>query len=463
MTYTDTIQTITYLSGVATFYCVRSVSTNGIPTYASLKPTWPLVERIDVIAGDYEIPELEFTIEDEDTGYWLAVLAGETVEIIIDWTAGGATSRLFHGSLIPGSVHLDEYDRYTMQRRGTFRCLSVLSSLRNIPTSDVITACAGDMISLTTWDGLSTAGKIMSLKRFLVRIMEQINGTLDDDDIVVSGLDQDIQYSVDNSTWYDWHELYFWCGTQNSGILSAGWFQAEEWPRLFPSALEALVGIVKSLLALPIMYYDVANSRYRVRIVTRGRSLAGSTALVMGTVVESKLSTNIARSIRSIEAKSGWSASGTMTTKAAYYSPADDTISYTEPALGVDLSFNLFWIGATEQDNLINALFRYTSGTTAVSCVYTKLWNYVSNDWTTSANYTFAYAAKYLGDRLARRRWGYDMTHMGIGPVGADPDTLYPMKNYDIADEVPYTRHFYASEIARNPAEDVVRVNWEQI
>jgi hypothetical protein len=77
--------------------------------------------------------------------------------------------------------------------------------------------------------------------------------------------------------------------------------------------------------------------------------------------------------------------------------------------------------------------------------------------------YTFADAAKCMGYRLGSRRWGYTQTHAGIGPSNTTQDGLYLMKNFDIADEVPYTRHFYASEISRNPAEHSVEVVWEEI
>jgi hypothetical protein len=466
MIYTDTIQTVEHLSGTLAYKVRRSASVADTPSFASLRIAGPLVERVDVVAGDLEIREAQFEFNEETQRYWLNVLAGETAEIVLEMTQGATTTVLFWGKYVLGSVTMEEYDHFTMQRKGTFRCVSVLSNLRDVDSQTVFDACynGGDMIALTTYNGLSTAARIMNVKRFLARIMEQLNGSLDEGDIVVDDLPQDVQYSVDGSTWYDWRELYFWCGSQNPAMLSYGWFQPEEWKSRFPSAFEMLVGVLRGVMAVPVYYYDYAASRHRIRVMTRGHSASGLTPLTMGRVIESTLYPDVSHGIRVVGVKSGWTGYLTNPYGQSYYHSDTGINSTVRPGVGLDLEQDMYWLGNTDAYTpLIELLLRYTSGTTAVTCGYIRFWDYDTNDWATGTQYGTGNGSLYLSKRFSKKRFGYLRTYEGIGPTTGTQDDLYLMVNHDIDDEVPFTRHFYAMEISREIEQDTVEVKWEQI
>lgn len=458
----ETVATIPCASGTMTIQVDRSVSAPTVPDYASVRPMSEFAEQVDVLPGDRRIQEISFEYFDSELGYWHTVLAATDTYILALWTEDGTTTRLFKGLVQNDTVEIEEYDRssYALAlgaygRRGKFQCIESIVALRDIATADIAAACAPDMISLT--DPLYF--KIMPVKRFLVRIMEQINGSVDDDDVNVSGVTFPIQFSADNVAWYEWYDLYFWCGTQDAGMLKAGWFADDEWPAAYPEAFSVLSGICRSLLMEPIIYYDSAASRYRMAPMARGWAgpTAISSTLTMGTVLESLPHPNINRNARGIVVRSAWSDASTNALGVCGYSKASDTYSYVAQPVNVDIDYTVFWMG-NDAYNAIENLMLYVSGTTAELCKYVRVYDHYLGAWTQmaygSGDLGLALITLYLNKMFNRNRVGVDKTYTGIG---------HPVYLHALSPITEAAGALYATEIYRDPPNNSVRVVWEQV
>ncbi len=489
--YTYTLQTVQYLSGSVLYEGI--CTTNGLtpPSYASLKPTSRISEIVDAVSGEYRIPDCEFSFEDETGHFWRDFLSSETAEIKMTITEPVGTSVLFWGVVQPLTDDFSEYDLYVTQRRGVFTCKGKVVDLKSVDLQTVFDASATDMINLTTWTlnnsptPVATVAKIMNIKRFLARIFQQVNTTLDDTDIDVSAL-QDVQYGDDNRTnWIDWANLYFWCGTQNPATLTAGWFQAEEWLSKYASCFDLIGAICKSLLCIPVWHYDGSASRYKVRIRTRGHSASGETAVVMGPVLDSHLNVTFNRKAKWYGAHSGWSGAAANPNSPTYCNAntlaellvlPPFTFPFTSeiPASGTDFDVECFFLGdeslPTHPElgdgySAIEQFFHYTSGTTAIAMQSMQYWDYVDKAWSIGqSGWNVQWGVtEYFARRFNWPRRRYTRTYSGIGPSGAKQDTLILLAGTDIVDEDSVTRHFYATEIYRDIEKNEIEVVWEEI
>jgi len=481
--YTYTLQTVTYGSGSVLFEGLCTTSGLTVPSFASLKIAGEISEMIDAVTGEYQIGDCEFEFEDESGHFWRDFLSADTAEIKLTITESAGVSVLFWGVVQPLSDNADEYDLYTVQRRGVFTCKSKIVDLKNVDIPAVFTACAADMVSLTEWtlakggSPAGSVGKIMNIKRFMARMFEQLNGTLDDDDIDVTGL-QDIRYSADNVTYYEWHQMYFLCGTQDTGTLNVHWFKDEEWKSMFSNCFDLFAGLCRSLLVVPVWYYDSTASRYRVRMLTRGHSASAETPLVMGTVLNSQMNPAYNRKLKFIQATSGWSGASANTLSPQILTCTFDTTTWpganpwstTPPTGGVDLDLVAFFLGdespTGDGSHPIERFYVYSSGTTAAACAHAATWDYVDNDWWPDyvfTSYALTAIAAYFRDRFNAQRRRYTRTYAGIGPTAAKQDTLRLLAAHDITGEDSVTRHFYATEIHRDVVGNSVTVVWEEI
>lgn len=492
--YTVTIQTVEHLSGTVVYKGHSTTDSLTPPSYSSLRCAGPIHEAIDILTGEMTLSNVSFEFMDETGHFWRDFLYADTAEISMEITIGATTEMLFWGKVLKESIDFDEYDHSTMQRRGTFDCVAKIVELKDVDPQTVFDACAVDMIALSTWLqrrgaaaplGVQTAtvARIMNVKRFFERIMEQLNGSYDDDDVVTTGYAQDCRWLY-NSNVYDWMDLYFWCGTQNASLLSHGWFQEEEWRSHYGNAFDMMAGVVKGLLALPVYYYDYENSRHRVRILTRGHSCSGTTALTMGKILSSSMNPDISRDLKVIHTYSGWSNAATLNEVGSNYLHCEADIVTTEaPSGGADVELEMHFLGnfndgtpgipygdATDTGDASHAtierLYLWLSGTEAFGMDDYAPWNYETQDWYFSGENTwFALpgAAKTLRSRFNPKRRSYTRKYEGLGPASGLIGDLHLMKNHDIVDEDSVTRHFYASEISRDIEADTVEVKWEEI
>ncbi len=492
------IQTVRHLSGTVVYKGHTDATGLTAPSYASLRCASQIREAVDVITGEVTLANVEFSFSDEDGHFWRDFLYGDNSEISLELIKDGTTEVLFRGKVTKESVNFEEYDLYLTQRKGSFTCVASIVNLKDVSVQTVITACASDMISLSTWYqgnseipwlnyAANTHAKIMNLKRFFERIMEQANGSYDEDDVEVAGFAQDCRWHYDYTT-YEWHELYFWCGTWQPLDTTAGWFQAEEWPARFANAFDMFGGLVKSLLAIPVYYYDYTAARHRVRILGRGHGTAGTTPLTMGRIITSSMNPDISRHMKTVAAHSGWSGEATLNRNGYRWLLCEpDTFATEEPVGGVDIDLAMYFLGnLLDQTSdtgdaydiggpaTIERLYHWPGGTTAYGMQGYHVWDYLTSEYRSRlADASYAYpsagpyalmgAAMYFRNRFNPKRRSYTRTYEGIGPATGPAGALHLLKNHDITDEDSVTRHFYASEIARDIEKDTVEVKWEEI
>lgn len=491
---TLTLQTVEHLSGTVVYKAHSTTAGLTPPTFASLRIASPIREAADVVTGEMILANVSFEFMDETGHFWRDFLSADKSEISLEVTVGATTEMLFWGEVIKESVDFGEHDLYVMQRRGSFDCVWKVVSLKDVAPQTVFDAsfAAGDMIALTGWnqgntsvpwvDGVvSTVARIMNVKRLLQRIMEQVNGNFDTGDVVTDDFAQDCRWYYDSVT-YDWMDLYFWCGTQNSALLSHGWFQEEEWKARFASCYDMLGGVVKSLLAFPVFYYDYTYSRHRVRILSRGHSTSSTTPLTMGRVLSSNMNPDISRHLKVVGAHSGWSNAATGNRFGRRYLNCEsDELTDEEPLVGADIDLEAYFLGnfgdsisdtgdgadtGTADRATLERLYAYTSGTTAYAMHLFYAWDYEAADWNGwggVADYALPSIARSIRSRFNAKRRSYTRKYEGLGPVGGAIGDLHLLKNHDIVDEDSVTRHFYATEISRDIEQDTVEVKWEQI
>lgn len=487
---TIVLQTVQHLSGTVVYKGHTTATGLTAPAWASLRLASPIRESVDVITGEVRLQTASFSFTDERGSFWRDFLGAETSEISLEITRGAVTETLFWGRVTRESVDFSEYDLYLTQRSGTFECVASLVALKDVTVQDVIDDCAADMISLTQWYqgnseipwlnyAANTHTKIMNLKRLFERIMQQVNGSYDENDVNVTGYEQDCRWHYDYTT-YEWHELYFWCGTWQPLDTSAGWFQAEEWPARFASAYDMFGALVRSLLAVPVYYYDYAASRHRVRILGRGHSTSGTTPLTMGRVIRSQMNPNISRRLQIVAAHSGWSGAATQNRFGQRYlqCEAGELVS-EEPLAGSDIDLEMYFLGNlldqtsntgdaydTGGPATIERLYHWPGGTVAYGMQGYYAWDYLAGDWgswDSITSYALPTAAMAIRNRFNPKRRSHTRTYEGIGPTTGNIGDLHLLKNHDIVDEDSVTRHFYATEIARDIESDTVEVKWEEI
>ena len=477
---------------------ISSVGGLTVPTFPCLLLKNGVQHRVDIQPGAVDNPQAEFGfIEDysvHSAGFWYTVLNGGALDVVLTIDEGAGSKQYFYGTVNPMLSTVDEVDLTTgkiTRKSDSFKADSGLAKLKGYPLSTWAPGLpsSGDIYNSEAvpatgvWGGYY--GIMQTPHAIVCSFLKALNGSFQITDCSVpndGSYDGDIQYTLtlnDPTGIYDWFTSYILVDINGtSSTVPANY----TWQRQYATLYDALMALCRSWGFFPYYYFD--GSRHRIQMMTRGRSGLGSATLP--TALESKF---YPMALGIIQNQSLTMPAGMRGTAPNQYGGGYMTGStwnqLTAPeAFNADLDtqmLNGLYLGPipanpagdTYTDHYEEMLWQLHDkdlGTGYYQADFfqrARYWNYASgaySSWKLSALQAMGeYLFYRLGNYTVKR--GYDRTYPGIAAtvagVTSQANMILGMQT-DISDGVS-TRHFWASDITKDPMTSTTKVHLVEI
>ena len=482
---------------------ISSVGGLTAPTFPCLLLKGGVEHRVDVLAGAVDNPQAEFGfIEDysvHSAGFWYTIMNGTALDIWCTIDEGAGAKPFFYGTVNPQLCTIDEVDLTSgaiTRQSDSFKADSGLAKLKSYPVSIWAPGLpsTGDRYideavpATGPWGG--TYGVMQTPHCIVCSFMKALNGSFDWSDCIepLDGTGQygDIQYTLtlaDPTNIYNFATTYILVDVYGGPATKP---VSVTWAEQFSNLYDVLMALCRSWGYFPYYYFD--GSRHRVQMMTRGRSVAAATLptplappigqskfypMAVGIVQNQTLTmpTGI-RGTAPNQYGSGFMTRQTwnqLPTPSAFASDLD-TLMLNGLYLG-PIPANP--AGDTYTDHYEEMLWQLHDkdlGTGYYQADFfqrVQYWDYATGAYSSLEESALQAMGEYLFYRLGNyvQKRGYDRTYPGIAAtvsgVTSQKNVTIAMQ-HDINDGVS-TRHFWASDVTKDPMQSLTKIHWVEI
>lgn len=500
--YTYTLQEELVASGTIKIELVTD--TNAFAAHIPVEPTLgmsdELREAADLIPGSIELPEIRFEFVDDYSyypeGFWYKFLTGTAGSPAVPYKAriritftDSVTAHFFYGTIVRETIDLEEPVINTMLdlyvRKGEFRCVSLLSLLQETTTYALIAEMQNDTHSWGTIEILNAdvgypasnqAPTIIMLKNLLALMLavSGINDDYDADDVeIMDNADTELLYYGTNPLTAAHYggsdstgklsEIAYWLGYYSypatSHFVWDNNLGAGGWTQIWPDLLSFLAAICRTHCVAPRLIWNTVTSRCTLQILSRGRP-DSEDLLVLPDPIKSRF-------LQESDTKaSGFSAYlwgfGSGTWRYLDQSGYGQAPGWAK----MDMTADLVVSGSPEAGLDYEKFHLVYGGRIYIGVDIYKWWDYLSGAYGTSTHVIMSSAvAGYYYNLLAGSRRVYERDYDTlVGVLGAISSqyVVQLFEKTEIDDGVD-TREFYASEIRKDPAKDLLSVRWIEV
>ena len=480
--YEYTLQTSSLPCGSVILKLYSELNGLTIPDFASLSPEDDIVERIDVVPGEYELQEMNFSfVEDYTTyseGFWYKVLTSYA-EIQIGIDEGTGTGSAFWGRVQDWDGELTEHSLVSgaLYRTGKFSTVSMMIMLKEATAADVVTEAKTHYTAFTgSTEARDVTGtyeeRFVKFEALMASILKvafgQTYGTT-----YVSILPDpysDLQfYDGTGTTFYDLQDIYFWMGYSPGSLTYEGYFDSTDttfgWAYQFGSAWDLLVALSRNLLFVPRITGATwgAGAYLKMECLTRGRSYGYST---FEAPFESKLITRANAPIHVVYS-SHYDTSFDSNKKYVIDGVHGD--GDLPEHVDADMTFETQFVHDGEvtfgADKCFEFLYILDDDTTPSYAHRVTDMQYLNYDGTPSYDVSYSYLVGYYYNRFAPLKRAYIRSYATMqATVGATTslnqnEVLHTTQINDGAS----TRDFYAVEVRKNIQKNESTVRWHEV
>jgi hypothetical protein len=291
--YCYTLNTIPYKCGTMVVYLYTNLVLTPLPTGNLVREIGESEESSDVKPGIQEIGVLKLSlIEDYTTyteGFWYKVL-GAYCEIRLDLTKNGVTSNYFWGTIESQSI---DWTEYYIGSLGLLRCVdldlvSIMSKLLDTLVSDWYNEIITQKV--TRADGFSDGemSDYICFKDIFSALLHisGLNATYltTDTSIVFDASNPDLRFYTDrtdpSALFWNWKVI-----TLNDIVIPVAVTGRPDSGISFMTnytEVRSLLGdILRNFGLIATIWYDISDSRFKIKLMQRGRAYANASNLVL--------------------------------------------------------------------------------------------------------------------------------------------------------------------------------------
>jgi hypothetical protein len=451
---TYTVQTSVLASGTMTVKLHSDLVDLVVPTFQTLKLDTDFVTRVDIGPGRIELENVQFDYVEDYTvyaeGFWYKVL-NSYAEIQLLLNEGSGDTHFYWGRVLKNQTPIEEFDLTVgnIQRRGSIQTMTILGKMKDFTAQEILNDIDAELfLDCLTLDGVGSDNQVIKLSDFMNSFVKTVfNTTFDPLDIALQGFDLKLAEQT-------YSNLYLLAKVKSSGAWF-GLFNTDKWPSTYATAFDLFTAICRSLAVIPRHYYDVANSRHRIELLTRGTSFAYPGTF--GVPAQSTFQPSIDEGVNNLTVHAGAAA-------VLYYSGPDNKSTYTDAPNGFesDMDVTMEWGGV----DYVTSILYHDTGTAYKAVLEGEwmYWDYEAGAWSTGYNAEVA-MARYLYTRLSQVKRSYSRTYNSLkstaNAVLSHVNTTILMRT-SIDDGIA-SRNFYATEVTKNPDKDECTIQWNEV
>lgn len=451
-----TLQIITLSAGRVTFILFSEFAGLTIPAFATLLfEDDELAEAIDIVSGEIDLERMQFAyLEDYSTyqeGFWYKVLDGDfEIKILLD--EGSGDTVYFWGTkeqLSASHTEISLVSGYE-RRTGTFSCISKIADLKEVFVADLETEMQTHLTTPSNpWAG---GQKLLLIKDMFASLLTAggLNSTYDNTDVSLSGTDPDYKFYVGINTYSvlglgmtaDFtNGVYF-----RSVLLSA------------PTAFSFLAVLCDEFDFVPRFYYDIASSRWKILLLTRGYSHIADNSILPAPMESDNYKIN--ETIRLVQIVN-YNAALAFVQDGVFYSTGSP-----QYYLPIDINkHSYFYAGAVIFGFEANVLYANTGGTAYDPVDSVKYWDYGIGGGYSSGMDFYKARAQYLWGIFGTEKRGFDRTYKGVASTISgvtSHDNLHVCRTTIINDGVEQ-KYYYAQSVNKSLTRNTCTVKWVQV
>jgi hypothetical protein len=352
-----TLPDILHKLGTFSITVTSTVAALSVPDNNTVVELGGLPERLDLIPGTLDIPQMTLTVRDIDD-FWSDALAG-TVSVLILLDEGLGDTFCFRGQVVPAATKENELynDGSTVLREIKITLKSYATLLENVVIADLITTLISNRVAGSTPTG------------YYMRIIDVINYAIasaygqafDDGAAFLQFMNKDISpgadimYTDTGTNSHNFEDLYF---LMQDGTTSVGYVSSSSgvyWGDMYANGWELIKSICQTFALVPQYAYDVATGQNQIRLLQRGRAYASAFKVSLGAASESVYAPGYGQALTSADvylqssSSAGW-----------YFDKGKYAEGASPQQLNPQLTVRLLW--DIESANLWERLFYISSG-----------------------------------------------------------------------------------------------------
>lgn len=471
--YEYDLQTLRTSTGFLYFTIISDIADLVVPTEPTLILNASREETLDETPGEIVMPTMSFRfVEDYANyyeGFWKKVTSSNVCEIKILLDEGEGPHYYFWGSRIEKACDMEELSLVhgNILRTGTFDCLSNAATLRDRKNENGQFRTIGDWLTyvdenlltgenpLVGSPGLYKGVKITELLAAMLYTCG-LNSSYSLSDVIIDAEDLKVFH---DATLHTFANLYVIWSTDPA----PGEHYLEElptrWSKL-PNTLALLGGICRDFQFIPSIYYDASDTRWKIKLCTRGSS--PSSSLTFDSSKQSTLSTSVDTNVGTVIVNDGngvWK--GWMTGGVSHYIgteiPAD-----VQAELSVTLTFSTKGYGGSFP---MISLVTVNGGTGFFEFAnHVQYYDYRTASFVTAsgADELHGAALEYLYFRLGERKRSYTRQYLSLSPTNGTSLSLFLGAKTVINDGVEDI-NFYLTSLSQTIFPETSTLKWVEI